>query len=257
MRTGFYLSALVGLTLPAAALALDLTRIERSLRKEPTYVSKPEYCLLVFGREAKVRVWVVLDADLLYLDRNGDGDLTAPDERLAAHSVHRQIEQRPEVEVIRIFERKGWREKDEPILTCGPHVQWFYLFQLIPHQDQLDVSNARLWHERPIDLAVTTKTGGAQRSQLRFGPSPREAPILHFEGPVQLVLEDDLSPVAFRRGEPFELYARLITPGLHGRVTTDYFNLPEDVHPVVEIEWPSRYAGAKPTSTRVLLSQRC
>jgi hypothetical protein len=253
------MSALVGLTISGRAAAVDLTQIDRSLRKEPTYVSKPEYCLLVFGPEAKVRVWVVLDGDVLYLDRDGDGDLTGPGERIAAREVHRRIEERPEVEVMRVFEVNGWNAGAEPVLTCGPQVQWFYLFQLIPREDRLDVGNARLWHERPIDLAVTTKTGGAQRSQLRFGPSPREAPVVHFNGPVQLAIDDKFSPFALRRGEPSELYARLVTPGLNARVTTyhDHPDFPEGVHPVVEIEWPPGRDGGEPTRTRVELSGRC
>src|SRR5262249_17986366 len=40
------------------------------------YRGKPAYCLLVFGLEAKTRVWLVLDGDTLYVDRNGNGDLT-------------------------------------------------------------------------------------------------------------------------------------------------------------------------------------
>jgi len=57
--------------------AADLTEIERSIRKEPAYQSKtPRYCLLVFGPEAKTRIWLVLDGKTLYVDRNGNGDLT-------------------------------------------------------------------------------------------------------------------------------------------------------------------------------------
>src|SRR5262245_12310826 len=61
-------------TNPSAAV--DLTRIDRTIAKEPAYKSKPKYCLLVFGPEAKTRVWLVLDGEVLYVDRNGNGDLT-------------------------------------------------------------------------------------------------------------------------------------------------------------------------------------
>jgi hypothetical protein len=259
MRALFSLSVLIALALSGRAAGSDLARIDRSLRKEPAYQSKaPQYALLVFGPQAKVRVWVVLDGDALYLDRNGNGDLTDPGECLAARFVHRRIEERPEVEVMRNFELTGWKvDGEEPILTCGPKVQWFYLFQLIPREDQLDVGNARLWHERPIDLAVTTKTGRAQRSRLRFGDSPLAAPVLHFDGPVQVAIDDKFAPFALRRGEPSELYARLVTPGLNATVTTDHDDFPEDAHPVVEVEWPPARAGAEPTRTRVELTQRC
>ena len=63
------------------APAAGLTKIDRTIAKEPAYKSKPKYCLLVFGPEAKTRVWLVLDGDTLYVDRNGNGDLTEKGER--------------------------------------------------------------------------------------------------------------------------------------------------------------------------------
>lgn len=73
-----------------AADSPDLSRIERRIAKEPSYKGKPLYGLYVFGPEAKTRVWAVLDKsdavgeryDVLYFDRNADGDLTAADERI-------------------------------------------------------------------------------------------------------------------------------------------------------------------------------
>jgi hypothetical protein len=69
----------------------DLSKVDRRIKKEPAYKCKePLYALYVFGPEAKTRVWAVLDKskpdaadyDILYFDRNADGDLTAPDERI-------------------------------------------------------------------------------------------------------------------------------------------------------------------------------
>src|SRR5262249_8147594 len=68
-------------TTPVTVRGADLTKIERTIAKEPAYKSKPKYCLLVFGPEAKTRVWLVLDGDTLYVDRNGNGDLTETGER--------------------------------------------------------------------------------------------------------------------------------------------------------------------------------
>jgi hypothetical protein len=69
----------------------DLSRVDRSVRKEPAYVAaRPLYGLAVFGPKADKRVWLVLDKskadspkyDVLYIDRNADGDLTGPGKRL-------------------------------------------------------------------------------------------------------------------------------------------------------------------------------
>src|SRR5262245_47091454 len=64
------------------ACGADLTKIDRTIAKEPVYKSKPKYCLLVFGPEAKTRVWLVQDGDVLYVDRKGNGDLTEPGQKV-------------------------------------------------------------------------------------------------------------------------------------------------------------------------------
>jgi hypothetical protein len=69
---------------PALASANDLKQIDRSIGKEPAYKGKPKYCLLVFDRAGKERVWIVQDGDTLYVDRQGNGDLTDPKNKVAA-----------------------------------------------------------------------------------------------------------------------------------------------------------------------------
>src|SRR5262249_46830849 len=72
------------LFLGLSASAADLAKIDRTIAREPAYQAKPKYCLLVFGPEAKTRVWLVQDGEVLYVDRNGNGDLTEPAERVVA-----------------------------------------------------------------------------------------------------------------------------------------------------------------------------
>ena len=84
MSTSRFWIAAAGVALAAPAPAADLAKIERAIAKEPAYQTKsPGYCLLVFGPEAKTRMWLVRDGDALYADRNGNGDLTERGERLA------------------------------------------------------------------------------------------------------------------------------------------------------------------------------
>ncbi|MBO0697590.1 MAG: hypothetical protein J2P46_04285, partial [Zavarzinella sp.] len=76
-------AATVWLACGAEGGAADLAKIDRAIAKQPAYQTKaPRYCLLVFGPEAKSRVWLVLDGDAVYVDRNGNGDLTDPGERV-------------------------------------------------------------------------------------------------------------------------------------------------------------------------------
>jgi hypothetical protein len=69
----------------------DLRQVDRRAPKEPAYNSTQPLCgLLVFGPEAKARIWMVLDRsrpdagpyDVLYADLDADGGLTGPAERL-------------------------------------------------------------------------------------------------------------------------------------------------------------------------------
>src|SRR5262249_40448562 len=85
----------------AFAWAGDEVKIERSIRMEPVdQAREPRYCLLMLGREAKTRIWLVFDSvpdplrpgndkNYLYVDRNGNGDLTEPGKQVEA-VIHKQ-----------------------------------------------------------------------------------------------------------------------------------------------------------------------
>jgi hypothetical protein len=73
----------------------DLTKVDRRIAREPRYnAERPLYGLYVFGPRAATRVWAVLDSsrrdhpgyDVLYFDRDADGDLTGPGERFTAEA---------------------------------------------------------------------------------------------------------------------------------------------------------------------------
>ncbi len=77
----------------ATASAIDYDKLPRRLVKEPKYESKkPAYGLLLFGPDAKLAVWIVLDGETLYVDRNGNGDLTDDGEKFAKEADCKDIE---------------------------------------------------------------------------------------------------------------------------------------------------------------------
>src|SRR5262245_7186793 len=84
--------ALLGLTAclaPATGGDVDLAPTERKIAKEPRYVAAPRYALFVLDEAADFRPGAVFDKstpdapfyDVLYFDRNGNGDLIEPAER--------------------------------------------------------------------------------------------------------------------------------------------------------------------------------
>lgn len=90
MRTLAAVLLLVGAQDPVVRLP-DLSKIDRTIAKEPKYLANPLYGLIVFDPEGKSKVWFVLDRsspkerdhDILYIDRNGNCDLTESGERVA------------------------------------------------------------------------------------------------------------------------------------------------------------------------------
>jgi hypothetical protein len=77
-----------------------LQNIDRAIPKEPKYVAKrPLYALLAFGPEAQKRIWIVLDHskpeaelyDVLYVDKNANGDLTETTERMTGKMAGNDI----------------------------------------------------------------------------------------------------------------------------------------------------------------------
>lgn len=96
-------ASLAGVTLaqqPSDAVASTITprpiafaEVDRDIGKLPELVAaEPLYGMFLFGHNGEHRVWAVLDKstveldhyDVLYIDRNADGDLTARGERIAA-----------------------------------------------------------------------------------------------------------------------------------------------------------------------------
>jgi hypothetical protein len=265
------LLVLTGLTSPADAV--DLTTIPRKVAKEPAYRAKsPYYCLLVFGPEAKTRVWLVLDGDRLYVDRNGNGDLTEKGERVALPPLKERKEGFVE----------GEREVKAGTITAGPvrcelrlaqlrlrkghkpatpeEAESLRLMQGLPDQTFTAVMVIDSVEKGKLDdLAVPKFQVASVDSEgvLRFAARPQDAPIIHVHGPLKMGLHPMQKLV---RGQVTELRASVGTPGL-GKGTFVMMGyqgrIPGGVHPVAEVEFPPAAPGKAPVKTKVTLSQRC
>jgi hypothetical protein len=155
--------------------APNLIKLKRTLAKEPVYKTRPQYCLLVFGAEADFRVWLVQDGETLYVDRDGNGDLTEPGEQVA------------------------WNSKDCIAgLVTSPDGKGRYRLSLRKYS---------------TGIRLTAVTEGKQRflvgdpdvEALVFADHPSEAPVAHIGGPLAI----DLSYY-----ESLVLRVRVGTPGL-------------------------------------------
>lgn len=101
MRTDRLMMIVAVLLFSTCAVAegpLDLSKIPRQIKREPTYTAQqPLYGLYVLGPQGQTRVWAVLDKssakreqyNVLYFDRNADGNL-AENERIEGQVNERQ-----------------------------------------------------------------------------------------------------------------------------------------------------------------------
>jgi hypothetical protein len=214
------------------ATAADLAKIDRSLAKEPSYKDKPGYCLLVFGEDAKTRVWLVKDGDTVYLDRNGNGNLTEEGERLDGKAV----------EPSGAISAAGGKKYE--IRQCN-------LTKLGSGKEQQDYCH----------ISIDVDGAFRQYSFAGFADTAKNAPVVHFDGPLTIEVQDKNATLV-RGDKPTDLGVYMVTRG-HGErlgstVLVDYnLGIPEDAQPVVEVEFQSKEQNGKPVMARYTLKQRC
>jgi hypothetical protein len=232
-----------------AAGAADLTKVERTLVKEPVYkTTSPKYCLLVFGPEADYRVWLVLDGDTLYVDRNGNGDLTEAGESTTPEATDTDP---AGFKPITILRPGGKGEEKLQFALYG----WFDWRQ---GKETPNVSpSVSVWWEGRWFGSWGDETGPAV-----WGARPQDAPVLHVGGPLQMGFETRAEYALARKADDqFELSVGVGTKGL-GRgafVHLCYVNgaIPDGVYPTAVLEFPNKSPGGPPVRVRAVLKQRC
>lgn len=252
IRLGFSLAAAFLAT--STAFTADLAKIDRAIRREPVYKSSPKYCLLVFGLKGNSRVWLVQDGDLLYVDRNGNGDLTEPGKKVPGR-----------------LDTVGFRVFNAGDLTDGALTHkdlTIYQMTALPAAGgKSAAAGASTWSvsvtaeratddHRVLPRWLTYNAGRDQNGSLLFAGRPQDAPVVHFNGDLTLALRSDATRFIVGRGSNFPIGVGTagIGPGTWAFVS--YANtIPSDSHPVAEITFPM--VGQKPSQERFELKGRC
>lgn len=211
----------------------DLQNIDRTITREPAYqTTQPNYCLAVFGTNAQTRVWLVLDGDTLFIDRNGNLDLTEAGEK---------VKGKPHPE------RKAETQFDAGTITAKgvpPNTRMEVI--VVP-----DLTFVYCHTERqPWQRAVVDPAG-----YLAFGNRPQAAPVLHFQGPLTVGLRFDHK---FKRhSSPEDLDIMVGTPGLGigSFVRFGHEKVNKDIRPIVEIDFPG--AAGRMIHVKTSLDKRC
>jgi hypothetical protein len=266
MKTHTVLAAALLLApLAPLAQAADLAKIERKIAREPVYQTRtPKYCLLVFGLDAKTRVWLVQDGDTLYVDRNGNGDLTGDGKRI---HVKEQNESYRSFEVgdltlhglthtgLSVTQMKVTREavandqEWERIRKSGPE-PWTWSVRITAERGADD--------KRDLPRKLGYVINGDGTGMLLFANTPQEAPIIHLNGPFTLGLQDQKQRLICGDKTMLQIGVgpRGVGPGTFAFVL--YPNtIPNDAYPEAEITFPAKAPGQEPIKRKYTLKQRC
>jgi hypothetical protein len=223
----FIVSLLLANATALTGWGADLTKIDRTIAKEPAYKSKPKYCLLVFGPEAKTRVWLALDGNVLYVDRNGNGDLTEKGERFAGAilqggHIHWSIGD--------IMEADGKTRHTGLGVRFDPEQTSFILWLKTSQKVHQEVGN--------------------EVGRLRFADKASAAPIVHFAGPLTFLIrnrsERPWQPILIPGKEAdFHFIALIGTAGLgEGAAAYSHHEDFESLQMVCKVEFPRQAPGA-------------
>jgi RNA polymerase sigma factor (sigma-70 family) len=255
---------------------VDLAKIDRTIRKEPAYHNKPRYCLLVLGQKAETRIWLVIDGETLFVDRNGNGNLTEEGKQLAG--------KRPVSPGILEFHVGPFTEADGKTKHSDLIVYEYFARQyghLVNTVAVMDV------------LGIRGQTTNGE-DDCAFADSPKDAPIIHINGPLTMmayhvwveshggtwsalkeVSYQSRSLIDFRnqpngKDVPYQLkvgdrvsklHVKIGTPGV-GRGTfaalaVENNEFPGGIYPVAVIAVPTKANPSKMVNVEYILNNRC
>jgi hypothetical protein len=250
MRLYRTLALLASVLLWPAIATPDIGPIDRTLRRQPAYAAKPHYCLLLFGPEGKTRVWLVAAGEAFYADTNGDDDLTQPGKRVYSVGNYRSL----------------------VLLDPCTRFMWFPVPEHVRVYNVGDVFDraTRTWYHLTVHrlgkletavfrIVVDVRGQSRQLGELsRFGDHPKDAPVLHFSGPLTLGL---FTSQLTRGGGPNDIGAWIGTKapgGTEGEPTYLVLDdwIPPGLSPVALVEFPKGTPGAGPIRSAVRLARR-
>ncbi len=256
-----------------SVFAADLSHVDRSIRKEPSYVGKPQYCLLVFGAEAKNRVWLVQDGDTLYVDRNGNGDLTEAGKKVTATKRgDGEADGSYEFDVGELSvggkTHKGLDVMVNPIKTLAANPNIMALPQVAATvRKNPDAMTGRI----AIDVDCESLKGGGiggrvsymislldSNGVLQLGSKPAEAPIIHLDGPLHITFY--MVKPTWTGGRTQDTVLCLGTPGSGpGTFAMVKYEgtVPPGLHPKIHATFRPKVPSQNPVSESYELKERC
>jgi hypothetical protein len=211
--------------------------------------SRPQYCWLVFGPNATVRVLVRVDGRAISMDRHRDGKFDGKEERF------NRLE---DCKDVVIDDADG---KTSYVLT---------------HVNDLQIQSPEKFLE--VRVRIRGPVEYAQACIIKMAYEPQNAPEAYFHGPLVIgpqsweleangLLPKSLLPAVLQKTDkPTDLYATVNTP----RPGESWVVLcspddqerneapfPQGIHPFVDVEFPPKKSGDPPIRKRYPLDRFC
>lgn len=212
-----------------------LAEIERTLVKEPAYNGQPKYCLLILDKGLRAKVWMIEDGQRLFLDSNGNGDLTDDGGPIA-------LGKEPEPSTV-----LGYAKDLITTPDGGRHTKF------VMHK----------WegNEKKFDYGLSMYLNGTRQVYSgwfdTFWADKQEgAPVVHLGGDFVPQALRDRSFIIGSEARRFDIafINRGSQPGAQTYLGTE--SLPADIHPMLKVTWPTK-AGFEPIQTVHPLPMRC
>ena len=173
--------------------AVDLSKIDRSIAKEPVYRSAyQEYCLLAINAEGNALIWVVRDGADMYVDLNGNGDLTEDGEKfVGVYNADAKGSRKLNLYIYPSKKVFGTTIRQIQVYSPFGRIGWHL-------EAQFNVAKHSEYSTRPIQPSRST----------------RHAPVVHLNGPISVVphlaheLESELrlmTSIKYTRGQAYPL----------------------------------------------------
>jgi hypothetical protein len=259
---------------PAApALGADPPAIDRKIGQEPKYqTGKPKYGLLAFGPDGADRVWLVQDGDTLYVDRNGNGNLTGAGDKVPAKKPRAGVEPEGGEYTFEIGDLTvgGKTHKGFTLITF-PLARFSHVFKDYPAAEaQLKADPKAVIVRVNGEVEVPGLKGGGTDGRVGFysalidqgggcvlADKPADAPVFRPGGPLEITF-DPVPTLRVGRSSEFMLVVGTpgVGPGTFAAVAyTD--TVPASAKPVAEIEFQPAKAGDPPVKEKYEIKERC
>ena len=261
VRTGVVFSLFVGVAAAQAPTAtkeeprpIDFSAVPRTIAKAPAVSPDARYGLFLFGPNGEKRVWLILDRsesmgkqpgfDLLYLDRDADGDITEAGETVVAKPPDKKKLGSVEVAAAtRVFAIGDFVDPG----TGAKHTEFTITWT------EASVRFRMLWRG---DKVTFGGYGPSRDTYAQFAASPAKAPIFvpGWDRPFQF---EHWMSGELERGASTDFKVFVGNSGdRRGTFSAvdDKF-LPAGEAPIATLLWTD--AGGKPQRTKCALPERC